>query len=335
MTAMYFNQVNNMEIDLLLEDVIQTIIIIILANNKPSQNRNLGTVICRLVRKIIVPRYIIIVPRNHWRSSEVAGTTMTIIVRPLISNSFLGLMLSRWSKWWACWAWISVAMLMLRFRTIPPDDRTSFQTDYIASWNPNFCSEYLVFNFGKDIRANMLCYKSPLKCSGIFNMELHLGISEKPHKLGRGWDWREADLSGTWQTSVVRARAVGIVVVDGLRVPEDKRLASVWRRRTDVIKLMSGAGFGDGGGCEAAFWACALCAGCRNSALLAASNEGMLGGMFNGAWPSSYRIIRFFWCGFMKLHTKAQALSSTMAGVSGIVAPDGAIYMRWLPSSFL
>lgn len=51
----YFDQVNNVEINLLLEKSIQIpIIVTILTNNKSSWNRKPGTVICRLVSKIIV-----------------------------------------------------------------------------------------------------------------------------------------------------------------------------------------------------------------------------------------------------------------------------------------
>ena len=75
------------------------------------------------------------------------------------------------------------------------------------------------------------------------------------------------------------------------------KLASVWRRMTDVSKLTSngpGLGFGDdrssyGGICVYVLWV-----GYRNGVLLAILNEGILDGICNVACFSFYGLIRFF-----------------------------------------
>ena len=105
---------------------------------------------------------------------------------------------------------------------------------------------------------------------------------------------------------------------------------------TDVSELTSngpGLGFGDDRGSCGGIYACALRAGCRNGALLAILNEGMLGSICNVACPSFYGLIRIFLVQQYGAHTKARAQSSILVGVSGTVMPDGPICVR--PSLYL
>lgn len=81
------------------------------------------------------------------------------------------------------------------------------------------------------------------------------------------------------------ALAAGELLVDCKR-PE---LVSIWKRRMDVMELTSTLGISvrAGGGC-------AFHVGYKKCALFATSNEGILGGVVNVAWPSSCKDVEIF-----------------------------------------
>ena len=122
------------KIDQLLEEAIQSVLVLIFTNNKPSQNRKPGAVICRLIPKIIVFSCIVItISSDHQRSSEAAATTSMVLL--LVGDLFLR---SR-SQWLclACQVLIGVTVLLFCIRSIPPDSRSLFQMDYISGWDSN------------------------------------------------------------------------------------------------------------------------------------------------------------------------------------------------------
>ena len=174
---------NTGNIVLEIEEVISLFLFYILANNKSLWNWKSNTMICQLIPKIIVS-WSIVITGYHWECSKVTATTVMIFF--LIDDLFLK-WTGRW-PWFACWDLISIAMLLLCIRTIPPNHPISFQANNITSWNFNI-EQYLVTDFGDDIWANVLHGEFVLIYSSIGNGKISFCILENAWKLK--WRWKQ------------------------------------------------------------------------------------------------------------------------------------------------